>query len=422
MNTSNNSSGELQNQPSISSTNNQLVPLRQSKLFHVLDDNSLTFEDIEDIFFLAWHNKLEDCTQKIDGSFLWFTYKSSTQEIRVARSNKEVLLGGLTRSELFRKYSSEFCVESGIQQIFDNVVCVLHDLVYLYHNKDIFDDGNIFFPIEIVYPNKDHTILIDSLNIVLHQYPVINSDLQESKINEQHEIFQINCNKNIVWVSNIFVYNPIKALVSSKTKFKKYEILNKFSNDLLSLLRKLNLKKSNTIKDYLRKRMEQYFSSHNRFISSRSDDTIQAIINRILHVKGCRNITYLKQIVKNGPQFDLSKYIDNKLFMHKMLQPLEDVFNNYTHQLLQHIEPVIKGSVTMTQINVSNIINDDRWKTLDLIPDELQIYTEKLKSVDNIIPLEGIVFFYKGKYYKMTGYFAAANQLLNLQRKYFKNN
>jgi hypothetical protein len=103
-----------------------------------------------------------------------------------------------------------------------------------------------------------------------------------------------------------------------------------------------------------------------------------------------------------------------------MLQPLEGVFNNYAHQLLQHIEPVIKGSVTMTQINVSNIINDDRWKTLDSIPDELQIYTEKLKSIDNIIPLEGIVFFYKGKYYKMTGYFAAANQLLNLQRKYFK--
>jgi len=407
-----------QNQHSTSLNNQQVV--QQSKLFHVLDDHSLTFHDLEDIFFLAWHNKLENCTQKIDGSFLWFTYKSSMQQIRVARSNKEILVGGLNRRELFQKYSSKFCIERGIRQIFDMAICSLDELFFNKgEDEDVFDNGKIFFPVEIVYPNTDHTILIDSLNLVFHQYPIINSDLQESKISRQHELFQIILDSYTVWgksINNFKIHFPIKTIV--KSGLEKYEILNKFSNDLSNLLSELNLTKSNTIEDYVRKRMEQYFSNHTRFISSRSDDTIKAIINRILHVKGCRNLTYLKQIVKNGPQFDLSKYIDNKLFMHKMLQPLENVFNVYAHQLLQHIDPVIKGSVTMTQINVSNVINDQQWKALDAIPDEFQIYTEKLKSVNNIIPLEGVVFFYKEKYYKITGYFAAANQLLNLKRKY----
>jgi hypothetical protein len=426
MNTSNDSSGVQQSQLSTSSTNPQVV--RQSKLFHVLDDHSLTFRELEDIFFLAWHNKLENCTQKIDGSFLWFTYKTSTREIRVARSNKEILLGGLNRKELFQKYSSDFCVKMGIQRMFDEAIVALDELLcggYKIELNDVFNDGNIFFPIEVVYPNKDHTILISSYHIVFHYYPIIDNKLTETKIDDHHKIFQLFSDNHPHWNNNLnsslTVHHPIKALIDNKILYRKYEILNRFSNDLSNLLFNTGLTKDNTIQDYLSYRMFEHIKQNEQFILS-SIEPINAIVNRVLHIKGCHNVTQLKQLCKSSPtSVDLSKYIDNKLFYHHMIQPLEDIFNNYAHQLLQNIEPVVKGSVVMTQINVLNIINANWWKTLKTIPDELQIYTEKLKSTDNIIPLEGVVFFYKNKYYKMTGYFAAANQILNLERRYFKN-
>jgi hypothetical protein len=348
------------------------------------------------------------------------------QQIRVARSNKEILVGGLNRRELFQKYSSKFCVEMGIQRIFDEAIVTLDALFcFCKCEDDVFDNGNIFFPIEIVYPNNDHTIMIDSYHIVFHYYPIIDRKLIETKIYDQHKLFQLFSDKYTRWNNQIgcstTIHHPIKAIVNNKALYRKYEILNKLSNDLSNLLFKISLTKDNTIQDYLSYRMFEHIKQNEQFISSRSVEPIKAVVNRVLHIKGCHNVTQLKQICKSGPtSVDLSKYINNKLFEHHMMQPLEDVFNNYAHQLLKYIEPVIEGSVTMTQINVSNIINNPLWKTLNTVPDELQIYTEKLKSVDNIIPLEGIVFFYKEKYYKITGYFAAANQLLNLQRKFLK--
>ena len=41
---------------------------------------------------------------------------------------------------------------------------------------------------------------------------------------------------------------------------------------------------------------------------------------------------------------------------------------------------------------------------------------EKLGGFDTIVPIEGIVFVFKGKTYKLTGLFAPVNQLLGLTK------
>ena len=107
--------------------------------------------------------------------------------------------------------------------------------------------------------------------------------------------------------------------------------------------------------------------------------------------------------------------------MKRNVGQFEDIFLELGAEVLSNISDVLsavpndavkemrKGIAdTIKQIQASGDI-----AILDKLRDQLK-RINKLGGLDKLVPLEGIVFTYKGDTYKLTGAFAPANQILGM--------
>ena len=130
--------------------------------------------------------------------------------------------------------------------------------------------------------------------------------------------------------------------------------------------------------------------------------------------KDIKNEKFLDWVIKTDKE-------NHRDIVKKNMLPFEKIFFSVGADILENLSNYIAANPTKAVekirkdiIKASNKVRaGSDLKKMKILKQQL----EKLNSIgglDRIVPVEGIVFKYKGKTYKFTGAFAPVNQILGL--------
>lgn len=362
---------------------------------YIWNNLSLTLKDIENILMF----NVDSVTQKIDGTFLSFTFKNN--EVRFARNNKDIKNGGISSQELCDRYNTEFCKSIKLFQTLELVTTLFHKLNWKEINF-IFNEGINWYPFEITYSNPDHVIFYRNCNIVFHEFPIIGNN-QYLK-----DLFKFINNNAIQKLNNnvVNLYSPLYV--------QKIDNQHEAIQQIKLLFDQFNLTQNSTLEDYLICEAQHIFNDQLNNITKNSQFKI-SLIKRIIQTKNCPSKTDLVKFAKilsiHKTQYES---LINKLNKELIFKRFINAIMCYANNILPNIANQLNGEIS--QAKIIELLQAKLWAQTNL--EYHQFTQDELLTIENVIPLEGVVISYKGIVYKITGKFANANKLLNLFRKH----
>jgi hypothetical protein len=153
-------------------------------------------------------------------------------------------------------------------------------------------------------------------------------------------------------------------------------------------------------------------------------DVLNTLVYRWAFGDKSITITTLKKQIENADFLNWVTEFDKKDFkqyVKQNLEPFESIF-------LKLGALVLKNAQDFLAVNPSKAVQDIRRDLSDSIralrnttdPKQLELLRTQLARIqrlggfDKIVPIEGIVFVYRGNTYKLTGAFAPINQILGI--------
>ena len=389
---------------------------------HPFDDKDLTFGDFKAMIDSGLRGELnfeEDATEKTDGQNAFATIQDG--EVKFAR-NKTELKNPMTLSEFKNKFEGH---PSKLVQ--DTFQFAAQDLARLLMNlspadqEKYFKNGKDFMNMELIYSQNPNVIHYDTDVIQFHGIKETdgNGNITGTNNKPAKEIADI-LKKVESDIGKTFKIIPPRAIKLQKdldfTTNKK-----RFINQVNALEKRYGLTDSDEVAKYhemwWREMIDKQFPKL-------SQDVKEGLLKRWAYgdKKSLNMRSLAKQIgpkeaavVKKFDKEDVAKkYKEN-------IRPFEDLFLEL-------------GSIIMK--NASNFLAANPSGEAQRLRKEIETQASKIKKtggveqikkveaelarlsriggIESIFPTEGIVFKYKGKIYKLTGTFAAINQLMGI--------
>tara|TARA_R100000808_G_scaffold21849_1_gene47311 strand:- start:10172 stop:12973 length:2802 start_codon:yes stop_codon:yes gene_type:complete len=391
---------------------------------HLYDNPDLTFGEIEDIFIKASSGALVG-TEKTDGQNIFLSYSVKNKKAVAARNITNIKKGGMTASELADKFAGRGNLEKSFTDSFAAFEKAVN-MFPLEKQIDIFGpDANIWYNAEIQDPRTSNVINYDDKSLTIHRVGHKEFDKQSGKPldkdvsahAEQLEDALGNIQSNAGREEYKVQVNALKNLDSLGND----EALNVALSRLFNLMESNHLTKSNTVMDFLSKRVKEVI---NKVIPEADDDLKHAVLERIFKVKGSN----LRKIIKMIDPEDTAQIKKVRNLIDKAAKvatasifPLEDIVHDFSVEMLKGLESafVLDNAKEVKRLRsevaeaIKAIEKSNNEEALGILAKQMK----KLKDVENVsTAAEGFVFDYDGVSYKFTGNFAPVNQLLGLFR------
>lgn len=390
---------------------------------HPFDDAGLTFGDFKKIIDSGLRGELnfeEEPTEKTDGQNLWATMKDG--EVMFAR-NKGESINPMSLSDIKSKFA-----DHPSETVRDAFSFAADDLSALLSNlpkdkqESIFEDGKNFINMEIIYSLNPNVINYDAGDLIQF-HNITKTDGKGNVIGTDRKpvteiatiLKQLESN-----VGKTFTIIPPKFIkLQQDIDFSKNK--DKFLNKLDVLQKRYNL----TDGDPLNKYHEMWWSELiNSEFPQLTDDLKYGLMLRWAYGdKSTLNMRSLdKQIGKEEAAL-IKKYDkENAKKQYKQnIRPFEDLFLELGSTILRNASNLVAANPdeeakrlrTYLQNEADKIKKSGGADQIRKVEDELA-RLERIGGMGSIFPTEGIVFKYNGKLYKLTGTFAALNQLLGI--------
>jgi len=396
---------------------------------HPFDDNNLTFGDMKKIIKLGLSGQLnreEDVTEKTDGQNLMITYRDG--KVVAARNKGQIKNRGKNALDV-NSVAKKF---SGRGDIRDAFVFAMKDLSRAIKSlsdkqKDkVFKNGEIFMNLEIIYPASSNVIDYDKAVLQFHNSLQYNKDgnavgeVKGSGRMLQGMIKQVNQDIQ----KHFKIIKPKVLTLPKKIDFgKKVDIYYKRVNKLQS---QFGLKDTDTLGLYHQSYWEDYiYNAGKQFGYTIPKTILKKLTKRWAFFDKSYKIPDIKKDLKKQPKFLewvlTTDKVDHKNMVKKNMLPFEKIFFSVGADILQNLSNFIAANPTKAVekirkdiLKASNKVRaGGDIKKMKTLKQQL----EKLNSIGGlkkIVPVEGVVFKYKGKTYKFTGAFAPVNQILGL--------
>jgi hypothetical protein len=419
-------------------------------------------------------------TEKLDGQNILITYDPERRQALAVRAmSAHAAVGGINKEQLKdyftvdrerKKYESmlkkgaskqEAAREAKLARLDSSkqgsgVVAAFFDAMQNFEEvaqtlpSDMFisPNGNkIFYNGEVMDPRSPNVVDYDTRVLALHRtglQELVDDKLVPYKSTQAEELAGRLENE----LSNIQSDDLPPISVNAITDFTSF-IENREAYQ--TAIRKLRLlgRPGETIGEFLRKRITEYISQ--RLNTYMSEDTIAAIVEAALFVsKTNRNPRKTKEIARvlaTIPEHEvenknlaielLTNVKEVKNILRFAINPLEQVIHDFAVSILDNMSSAyivqsgiavsrLKGKVAQQISRVQkgatnadlDVLKRSVKKILggeevgDVLTDEnLQAAVERITTA-----VEGLVFDYNGKTYKLTGNFAPINQIMGLGR------
>ena len=389
---------------------------------HPFDDKDLTFGDFKAMIDAGLRGQLsfeEDPTEKTDGQNVFATIQDG--QVKFAR-NKTELKNPMTLSEFRNKFQGHpsKLVQDTFQFAADDLAKLLMKLSPADQEK-YFKNGKDFMNMELIY----------SLNPNVIHY--------DTDVIQFHGIKETDGNGNIIGTNN----KPAKEIANILQKLKSdigktFKIIpprvvqlqrdldftankKRFINQVNALEKRYGLNDGDEVSRYHEMWWRELIDKE---FPKLSQDVKEGLLRRWAY--GDKKSLNMRSLAKQvGPsEAALVKKFDKEDVAKKYkenIRPFEDLFLEL-------------GSIIMK--NASNFLAANPSGEAQRLRKEIETQASKIKKtggveqikkveaelarlsriggIESIYPTEGIVFKYKGKIYKLTGTFAAINQLLGI--------
>lgn len=392
---------------------------------HPYEDFNLSFADLKEIFKLATDGNLQNTTEKTDGQNIFFTFDVNNNELKFARNKTDIKNNGFIYKDILNKWQTLPNLQEGFYKGYFILSKALKSLNKKTLNKIFYhNNNNVWFSVEIIYSSWPNVIHYDRNILAIHKGSFIFSD-----DNNKSNLYKDTCNnffilskaledlnkaiKNYEWT----IMGPVKIKLH---KSNKTDLYNHTISNLIQEIEKYNLNENNTIGEYVSKKFSYYVKTAEPNILQTDANKLGSLFidDSILNLQK-RKLASNVYNTKNINNLFLSKNRDK--IIKKILNPIEIIVHDFSVELLDGVYSTIakepKKEVGRLRKRVEKEISKIRK-----LGDEKDIFFiknqfEKLKNLEKITSsIEGIVFTYNNKIYKLTGNFAVINQILGLYR------
>lgn len=392
---------------------------------HVHEDYNLTFGEIKAIFHQASKGKLENVSEKLDGQNVFFTF-APVEGLRFARNTGHIKTNGMGADEIETRWADK----PRVAAVFGKAYKVLSAAIASLSPADraaIFNDGKIWYSAEIVGTLNPNVINYDQDAVVFHESGTV--------YDENGQPLNIDTSKNFAKL--VATTNRMQAAIKdsgwkvlgpvmvSLQKLSNNEPLEMAIAGLNGVMNSYSMTNDNTLGEMF----EEYLISEHMKDIIADDDTKSYLAELVSDFE--KNLTSKKPILE-----DLVK---EGLVQKEQVKAITDLIRNGTvlyaeatdtvrFIIKNFAEDILKGVASYLIINPDKEVQRLRSEVEKSIETIRTAGTEKsnevmkkelsrLGNVDNVTSsMEGIVFKYGGKVYKLTGAFAPVNQLLGIAK------
>ena len=393
---------------------------------HPYDTHGLTFNDMKEIISRSLSGRLDieqAVTEKTDGQNIFVTYKDG--QVGFAR-NKGERINPLSVTELQEKFGGRGALSDAFGEAGNDLNAALSKLNAERLN-DIFKNGRVFANMEIIYPQTKNIIAYEDAYLQFHNLTefddngdIVMTDMPGGAILQR-----------AIQDANAHLQNTFKIIPPQKLKIGRIDDFEDYQDALYKevdqLKNKYGLKETDLVSEYHKAWWADVIKTKAEQLNySIPDSVLNTLVNRWAFEN---KSTRINNLVKDIDNTEFANWVtefdkkDFKQYQKQNIQPFETIF-------LKLGATVLKNASEFLALNPNNTVQDIRKELANTIrilkqtDDASQLSAlerqlgriQQLGGFGTIVPLEGIVFVYKGNTYKLTGSFAPVNQILGMVR------
>jgi hypothetical protein len=385
---------------------------------HPFDDMDLTFGDLKDIITKALNGDLGVVREKTDGQALAISWKNGRL---IAARNKGHLQNAGAAAMGIEDVASKFAGRGGLTDAYN---FAMRDLTAAIgglseaQRKKIFNEGQCFMNLEVIWPTSVNVIPYGQALLVFHNTTCY--DEKGTAIGADGGAAGILA--GMIKQVNADVQSKYTIQGPPITEIPKNEDLSSKQGKYISKLKKLQsefgLKDSDNVADYHQSWWDWWITSNAPIKVDKL--TKEALIRRwAFGDKGFRlntisNLELQKWAIDHDKVNVAKQQKDN-------IKPFEEIFLGVGADVLEfvgsvltvHPEKAVRSMKQKFKSVASQVRNGGNPAQIQKLKSELERLNQ-LGGIDKIVANEGLVFFYNGKTYKLTGTFAPLNQILGI--------
>ena len=392
---------------------------------HPFDKNksqSLTFGDMKEMIARGLQGRLdiEDAvTEKTDGQNIFMTVKDG--EVRFAR-NKGERANPLSVKELQAKFAGRGAISDAFGEA-GNDLSSAFSKVGEDKLSSIFQNGKVFANMEIIYPATKNVIPYEVAVLQFHnliEYDE-NGNVVETDLNGGNVVQRAVQDANAHMQKTFNLIPPQKIKVGAVENFQDYQ--DALFSELDELRDKYNLQDNDRIAEYHKAWWKDVIRQKAENLNyDISDELIDQLVNRWSFNDKSNSIVKIKKQIDNSEFLEWVNMFDKKDFKKYQkdnIQPFESIFLKLGAEIMKNASNFLAAnpakSVQDIRKDIAQVIRDLRStqdiSKMALLKRQLD-RIKRLGGFEKIVPIEGIVFTYGGRTFKLTGAFAPINQIL----------
>jgi hypothetical protein len=385
---------------------------------HPFDDMDLTFGDLKDIISKALNGDLGVVREKTDGQALAISWKNGRL---IAARNKGNLANAGANAMGIEDVASKFGGRGGLTDAYNFAMRDLSAAISGLSDsqrKKIFNEGKCFMNLEVIWPTSVNVIPYGQALLVFHNTTCY--DEKGTAIGADGGaagtlagmIKQINAD---VQSKYTIQGPPITSIPKSENLSSKQ---GKYISKLAKLQKQFGLSDSDNVANYHQSWWENFIDKNSPIKVDKL--TKEALVRRwAFGDKGFRLTTISK------PELQEWAIDHDKVNVAKQqkdnIKPFEEIFLGVGADILEfvgsvltvHPEKAIRSMKQKFKQVATQVRNGGSPAQIQKLKSELERLNQ-LGGIDKIVANEGLVFFYNGKTYKLTGTFAPLNQILGI--------
>ena len=378
---------------------------------------NLTFGDLKKIINNALDGKLGVVREKTDGQALAISWKNGKL---IAARNKSHLANGGANALDMSALASKF---AGRGELSDAYNFAMRDLSTAINGlgesekKSIFKDGSAFCNLEVIYPQNANVIPYGQSLLVFHN--VVEYDEKGNAVGSVRgaESKLASMIKQI----NAHIQSQYTLQGPPITKLPKDEKLSSQKGKFNSMLSKLQSEFGLSDKDGV---AEYHYAWWMKFVNNSKKNLAQLEKEGLARRWAFDNKSFG---IKSITDEDARKWADGvdkgakDKIMKGNIRKFEDIFLGVGAEVLSFMSSVLTAqpdkALQSIRASLESSISDIKSGGSVAQIKRLEKELARLNAIggfEKLVPNEGLVFFYKGNTYKLTGTFAPLNQILGI--------
>ena len=386
---------------------------------HPFDEKGLTFGDFKKIVEFGLRGELnfeEEVTEKTDGQNLFATVMDG--EVKFARGINDMRnpMDLKTFKQKFEGHKSPL-VQDTFQFAAEDLANSLNKLPA--KDLEVFNNGKSFMNMELIYSKNPNVIYYDRDVIQFHGIKHTDGDGNEIGDETKYaaSIAKVLKDLKLDMGKTFSIIPPQIIKLGKDIDFEKNKA--KFTKQVEDLRKRFNLTDGDEVSRYhemwWRDQIEQNFGDL-------PQDVKEGLLLRWAYEdKKTLNMRAIGKILDKDQVAAVKKFDkeDLKKKQKENMRPFEDLFLELGSVILKNASNFVAASPDAEMQRLQKQLKDEaeavrksgNVSDIEKVAKELE-RLERIGGIESIIPTEGIVFRYKGKTMKLTGTFAAVNQLM----------